>query len=44
MKRPTFLQGVSVALIAALLGEVVFVALAPLLGSPTALQLTSGAQ
>lgn len=39
MKRPTFLQGVSVALIAALLGEVVFVALAPLLGSPTALHL-----
>lgn len=39
MKRPGFFQGVAVALLAALLGEVVFVALAPLLGSVTALHL-----
>ena len=39
MKRPTFLQGVGVALVAALLGEVLFVALSPLLGSATALHL-----
>jgi hypothetical protein len=39
MRRPTFLQGVAVALIAALLGEVLFVALSPLLGTLTALQL-----
>lgn len=39
MKRPGFLQGVVVALLAALLGEVLFVALAPLVGSVTALHL-----
>ncbi len=39
MKRPGFLQGVGVALLAALLGEVLFVALSPLLGSVTALYL-----
>ena len=39
MKRPGFLQGVGVALVAALLGEVLFVALSPLLGSVTALYL-----
>ncbi|MEN8170394.1 MAG: hypothetical protein ABFS08_09250 [Pseudomonadota bacterium] len=39
MKRPGFLQGVGVALAAALLGEVVFVALAPLLGSVMALHM-----
>ena len=39
MKRPTFFQGVGIALIAALLGEVLFVALTQLLGSYTALQM-----
>ena len=38
MKRPTFLQGVGLALIAALLGEILFVTLSPLLGSYSALQ------
>jgi hypothetical protein len=39
MKRPGFLQGVGVALMAALLGEVSFVALSPLVGTLTALHL-----
>ncbi len=39
MKRPGFFQGVGVALLAALLGEVVFVALRPMLGSLTTLHL-----
>jgi hypothetical protein len=39
MKRPGFLQGVGVALVAALLGEVLFVGLSPLLGSVTALHI-----
>lgn len=39
MKRPTFFQGVVIALIAAVLGEVLFVVFTPLLGSYTALQL-----
>ncbi len=43
MKRPGFLQGVGVALVAALLGEVVFVALAPMVGSVTALHLVIAA-
>lgn len=43
MKGPGFLQGVGVALLAALLGEVLFVALTPLLGSITALYLVIAA-
>ncbi len=39
MKRPGFFQGVGVALLAALLGEVLFVALRPLLGSLIALHM-----
>lgn len=39
MKRPGFLQGVALAAVAALLGEVLFVALTPLLGSITALHM-----
>jgi hypothetical protein len=39
MRAPGFLQGVGIALLASLLGEVMFVALAPLLGSVTALHL-----
>ena len=39
MKRPGFLQGVGIALLAALLGEVLFVALKPLLGTYSALQM-----
>lgn len=39
MKAPGFLPGVGVALLVSLLGEVLFVALAPLLGSVTALHL-----
>ncbi len=39
MKRPTFFYGVAIAMVAALLGEVLFVALTPLLGSYTALQM-----
>jgi len=39
MRRPGFLQGVGIALLAALLGEVLFVALSPLLGSLTALHM-----
>lgn len=39
MKRPSFFQGVVLALIAALLGEVLFVALAPLTGSVSALHM-----
>lgn len=39
MKRPGFLQGVGVAVTAALLGEIAFVGLTPLLGSVMALHL-----
>ncbi len=39
MRRPTFFQGVGIALVAALLGEVLFVAISQLLGSYTALQM-----
>lgn len=39
MNRPGFIHGVGFALVAALLGEVVFVALAPLLGTFSALLL-----
>lgn len=39
MKVPGFLPGVGIALLASLLGEVFFIALAPLVGSVTALHL-----
>lgn len=39
MKRPGFFQGVGVALLATVLGELMFVALTPLLGSLSALQV-----
>ena len=39
MKRPSFLHGVGIALVAVVLGELLFVALSPLLGSYTALEM-----
>ena len=39
MKRPTFFQGIAIALIAVVLGELLFVVLSPLLGSYTALEV-----